>query len=270
MEQFPKLAQLGDKDARGYWGHLRKLVPHYEAFWQRFVFPLRSANSIWFREGVEPALEEVAITSYSTFLALARARQRIFTKHENYRFIEELYAALQRAPELGIKLVKHFLDYRDTLTNERCDLSPAQLEQHIDGHLKKYRNLLHDAIISMPKEENGQRLIPKPDFIDSYKSWNQTMYHFDREHFVVAAVQLKSDFRATCSALEDVWKRMSEEYDKLISIPRFLADLSGGSASSFMDVSGAPPASGAFYIGEERAGKPSPTRFRVPLHGRFK
>jgi hypothetical protein len=96
------------------------------------------------------------------------------------------------------------------------------------------------------------------------------MYHFDRAHFVVAAVQLKSDYRATCSALEDVWKKMSEEYDKLILIPRFLTDLSSGSGSSYINVSGPPPASGAFYIGEELAGKPSPKRFRVRSQGRFK
>src|SRR5690242_7421395 len=100
----PQLARKGDEIARGHWGHFRKLVPHYESVWQQHVYPLRIPDQIWLRDGLDPAFESFAIVNYSTFVALCRARQKIFVKTERYKFIEELYGTLQRSCELGIKL----------------------------------------------------------------------------------------------------------------------------------------------------------------------
>jgi hypothetical protein len=115
-----------------YWGHLSKLIPHYEVFWRDHVFPLRVPAQIWLRDALDPNFEAVAIANYSTFVSLGRARQKIFVDHENYKFVEEHYAALQRSCGLGIKLIQKFDDLYESLVGQRCGVSVAKLEQFIE------------------------------------------------------------------------------------------------------------------------------------------
>jgi hypothetical protein len=258
---LPKLASLGDKTERDHWGHLRKLVPHYETFWQCYVYPLRARDSIWFREGIDGDLEGIAIASYSTFGALARARHRIFSKHEDYRFIEELYAAVQRSAEVGVKLVNQFSSFFKNVTGTRSRVVAGPLEQFKEERLGRYRNLLHDAMLAMPKDDRRRRLIPRPDYIDHYRLWTAVMYNFEREHFIPATDQVRSDFRSTCSLLEDAWKGMSDVAGALRLKPKFGEALSKGQdRPSLLAV---PPASGALFLGASSAA-PISARFIFP------
>src|SRR5579864_6855861 len=93
----PPLLRFGDELEKTNWGHFRGLIPHYEQFWQMHVYPLRVPGSIWFRDGLDPEFEMLAIANYSTFAALCRARHKIHTQHEEYKYVEELYGHLQRA-----------------------------------------------------------------------------------------------------------------------------------------------------------------------------
>jgi hypothetical protein len=244
---------------------MRLLVPHYETFWRLYVFPLRSSTSIWFRNGVDAQLEDIAIASYSTYASLARARQKICTRPEEFRFLEELYAAVQRSAEIGVKLLNQFAAFYTALRHRPSSASSAPLEQLIEGRLRLYRNLLHDAILAMPKDDHRRRLIPKPEYIDQYRRWTTVMYGFTRSHFVVAAEQLRNDFRATCSLLEEGWKRMSEASDDLKDLPEFEAALSKGSDGPALLYT--PPTSGAFFLGASSAApQPTSAAFILPKH----
>jgi len=202
--------------------------PHYETFWQIYVYPLRSKGSIWFRRAIDGDLETIAIASYSTYAALARARQKIHSDHEQYRYVEELYGHLQRSAEIGVKLIHSFNSFFGDVTHRRSLLSTQPLEVFIDERLKAYRNLLHDSMLSMPKDERGRRLIPRPECLDSRRNWTSIMYSFSREDFVVASLQLKDDYRATCSRLEESWKIMCDLSSELTRQAEFHVALAKG------------------------------------------
>lgn len=264
MEKQPRparLASAGDKVERGHWGHMQKLVPHYETFWQLFVYPLRAEGSIWFRQGVDSQVEGIAIASYSSFEALARARHKIFVDHEEYGHVEELYAALQRSAEIGVKLIQQFAAFYSVVKGRSSMLSAAPLQDFIDSRIKRYRNLLHDEMMAMPKDESGRRLIPRLDNIDEYRSWTKAMYGFRRELFVTAADQVKSDFLATCSRLEANWKLMSAAYKDFAVSRDFQVALSKGHRVGPMQM---PAASGSFYLGAiGHGGQPASGAFTV-------
>jgi hypothetical protein len=230
MPTEPLLARNGDEIERGHWGHLSRLIPHYELFWRCHVFPLRVPNQICLRDRLDPHFESVAIANYSTFVFLGRARQKIFVDRENYKFVEEHYAALQRCCELGKKLIQKFDDLYESLAGQRPSVSVARLEQFIEKRLDKYRNLLHDEMLSTPKDEEGRRLIPKFEKIDEYRNWTTVMYHVDRSDFVVASDQLKADFRATCSRLEDAWEQMCRASAEIVQLSEYLRRRSLGNA----------------------------------------
>ncbi len=226
----PLLARQGDDTERGCWGHLSKLIPHYELFWRYHVFPLRVPNQIWLRDGLDPQFEAVAIANYSTFVSLTRARQKIFVNHENYKFVEEHYTALQRSCELGKKLIQRFDDLYESLTERRSGASVAMLEQFIEKRLDEYRNLLHDEMLSTPKDEQERRLIPKFEKINQYRNWTSVMYHLKRSDFVVASDQLKADFMATCSRLEDAWDQMCKASAGIVQLREYLRRRNLGNA----------------------------------------
>jgi hypothetical protein len=251
VSNAPRLNRFGDRIEQAYWGHLKKLVPHYETFWQLYVLPLRAGDSIWFQDGIDPQIETIATTNYSTFAALSRARQKIYSDNERFRHVEELYMVIQRSVELGIKLVDEFGRLEMRLLQSKSCVSPGPLVQFKETRLSGYRNLLHDAILAMPKEHK-QRLIPKPHKIDAYRSWTRTMYHFDREDFVLASTQVKNDFRAACSLLEDAWETMSRLHEQLAQVLPF-PETCRLSLSSGASVTGPPAPSGDFYIGHAAA-----------------
>jgi hypothetical protein len=165
--------------------------------------------------------------------------------------VEELYGHLQRCAEIGVKLVRSFNSFYGAVTSRRSSLSTRPLETLIDDRLKPYRNLLHDAMLSMPKDEHGRRLIPRPECLDSRRNWTSVMYSFSREEFVVASLQLKHDFCATCSHLEEAWKVMCNMSSKLTPRKDFQVALSKGFDSPALLA--VPPVSGAFFIGASSA-----------------
>jgi hypothetical protein len=244
----PSLIQNGDADEREHWPHLESLIPHYQTFWVKYVYPLRAEDSIWIKRGTDPRFERLAIASYSTFKILARARQKIFEDHEEYRHVEELYMQLQRAAEVCVKLVRQFCDIETSFTGKQCSVSVVPIENFIESRLNVYRNLLHDALLAVPKGERG-RMVPKPEKLFVYAEWSRVMFDFDDDDFVSAESQVKNDFYATASILEGAWKEMTKGYDALARKHDFLSALQQG-------VSEAPPstsvplgASGMFFIG---------------------
>jgi hypothetical protein len=74
------------------------------------------------------------------------------------------------------------------------------------------------------------------------------IYGFNPSHFVVAAEQLKNDFRATGSLLEEGWKRMCGAFVDLGDSPAFQAALSKGPDGPALLYT--PPISGAFFLGQ--------------------
>jgi hypothetical protein len=246
--RIPNLMENGDKDEREHWPHLEVLIPHYQDFWVKYVYPLRAENSIWIRRGLDPGFELLAIANYSTFKALARARQKICEDHEEYRHVEELYMQLQRAAEIGVKLVKQYGDIEAFFTRKQRSVSVVPIENLIETRLNSYRNLLHDALLAVPKGDQG-RMVPKPEKLLMYAEWSRVMFDFNPDDFVSAESQVKTDFYATAAILESAWKEMSKGYDGLARNRDFLSALHKG-------VSEVPPtacvplgASGMFFLG---------------------
>jgi hypothetical protein len=248
---IPTLQALGDSEDQGNWPHLEALIPHYESFWVKYVFPLRSEGAIWFKRGIDHRLESMAIASYSAFTALARARHKIFEEHEGYRHIEELYMQLQRAGEVGVKLIKEFNDIEGEFLAKKHTVNAGPLESLIESRLKKYRNLLHDAALAIPKGELGY-LIPKPDKLLEYAQWSKTMFHFRDGDFVSAESQVKGDFFATASTLEAAWKAMSTAFDSLILKVEFQRVLHQGDSAVVPSSAVSLTASGNFSIGKSQ------------------
>ena len=216
-----RLSRVGDKYELSFWRHLQGLVPSYETFWQIHVFPLRTPGQIGLRSGLDPELETLAILNYSTFFTLGRARHKIFVKPERYKYVEEQYASLQRACELGIKLVGAFNVLVESLPGHSSKVSSAELDDFINARLNDYRNLLHDELLATLKDEQGQRFIPKYDAIDKYRKWTAVMYGADGDDFAVAESQLKKDFLATCSRLEDLWTALCAASEEIINTSEF-------------------------------------------------
>ncbi len=123
----PRLEKFGDKTERQYWGRLRKLVPHYETFWQLYVVPLRAPKSIWFRFDINPSMETLAISSYSTFSALGRAYEQVYSNKDNYRYLEDVYMTIQRSAEIGVKLIDAFASLERDATHSASTLGASDL-----------------------------------------------------------------------------------------------------------------------------------------------
>lgn len=257
-----RIGKCGDKTEQLYWGRLGKLVPHYQTFWQLYVVPLRAPGEIWFRQDIDPGIETIAIASYSTFSALGRAYERVYAKHENFRHIEDIYAAIQRAVELGVKTVNSFASLERDLLRSGSSVSPSELEEFKETRLSKYRNLLHDAILPMPKN-GGRRKIPKLEKIDAYRLWTDVMYRYNDEDFVFAVDQIRGDFRATCSHLEAAWKAMCERYDFVKSKLESQFFIVAGEIGFKGSLVGPPAPSGHFYIGSDEEKGSVGNRFQI-------
>lgn len=258
----PSLMQNGDTDEREEWPSLGSLIPHYQTFWIKYVYPLRAVGSIWIKRGLDPRFERLAIASYSTFKTLARARRKIFDDHEEYRHVEELYMHLQRAAEVGVKLVKQFCDIETAFLGKQWSVRVAPIENFIESRLNSYRNLLHDALLAVPKGERG-RMIPKPDKLLVYADWSRVMFDFNDDDFVAAESQVKNDFYGTASILEGAWKEMSERYDALARHAPFLSALRQGVSEPPPSTSVPFGASGMFFVGAKEPVDPSLKDFPV-------
>ena len=64
--------------------------------------------------------------------------------------------------------------------------------------------------MATPKDSDGQRLIPKWESLQKYTNWTKVMYHYDEAEFIRADIQLKNDFGAACSRIENILKVMCE------------------------------------------------------------
>jgi hypothetical protein len=262
MEHAPRLQKFGDKTERQYWGRLSRLVPHYETFWQLFVLPLRAPGSIWFGPDIDAASETVAIHSYSTFAALGRAYEQVFANRDNYRHIDEVYAAIQRSAEIGVKLIDSFAALNPRAGISANALRAPELRTFIEDRLSRYRNLIHDAILPMPKQEKHRKM-PKPDQIDEYKRWTRVMYHYKDQDFVFVSVQARDDFNATCARLQAAWKSMCLNYEAVMAqpLPRIF------DATEVVlpegNLQGGPPASGDMYLGSDGLLSQAAGQFRI-------
>ena len=265
VKNAPRLQKFGDKTEQRYWGRLRKFIPHYEEFWQLYVLPLREPGSIWFRRDLDPKVETVAIANYSTFAALGRAHEQVYSNKDGFRHIEEVYMAIQRSAEVGIKLIQAFALLEEDRLHSPSILGSSDLDDFIKKRLSKYRNLLHHAILPMPKEQK-RRKIPKPDRIDEYRLWTRVMYYYNDEDFVFASDQAKADYTATCSRLEDAWKAMCLRYDSLLpGGSRLVVNVSQLTLPTLPTGSmvGGPPASGDIYFGRDTERLRPASRFQV-------
>jgi hypothetical protein len=262
VKNAPRLQKFGDKTEQQYWERLRKFIPHYEEFWQLYVLPLRESGSIWFRRDLDPKEETVAIANYSTFAALGRAHEQVYSNKDGFRHIEEVYMAIQRSAEVGIKLIQAFALLEEDRLHSPSILDSYELEDFIKRRLSGYRNLLHHAILPMPKQQK-RRKIPKPDRIDEYRLWTRVMYHYNDDDFVFASDQAKADFTATCSRLEDAWKAMCLRYDFLPQSKNpLIVDVREMILPTGSQVGG-PPASGDIYLGSDTEQPKPASRFQV-------
>ena len=170
--------------------------------------------------------------------------------------------AIQRAAEVGMKLIEAFVALEEHLLKRPSTLSTVQLGRFIKDRLSRYRNLLHEPILPMPKQDR-RRKIPKPDRIDDYQLWTRVMYEYNDDDFVFASVQAKGDFAATCSRLEGAWKEMCSRYSSLHKGRKPLVFDATQKTILQGSLVGGPPASGDIYIGNDSKHVEPARRFHI-------
>lgn len=205
----PTILANGDRIERETWETLRVHFPHYELFWRLHIYPLRAKDSIHIREGVDEALQLLAMRHYSTYVNLARANEKIETKVDELRFFDEAYANLERARELATKLVNNFRSIYERCVSKTPDVNDSALRA-MRERLRAYRNLIHEPLSAYVKPADGRIRIPKSEYIQKYELWTNVLYHNKPEEFEDVQDQLRNDFSALCSALEQAWKQMCQ------------------------------------------------------------
>jgi len=242
VNKAPTLLIDGDEIEQTTWPQLRQFVPHYEQFWQCYVYPLRSYGSIYFRPGIDEEFEWLASLHYSMYVALGRGYDKIAKASEDFKFFEEIYASLYRASELAGKVIEQFCAvYRGCLQGDP-DISHRRRLDDVQNNLRLYRNLLHEGIRAT-KKAGQRRLIPKRDCLERYDLWSRVRYGTRDEDFVPVEQQLWQDFQSLCSAIEDVWKQMASCHDKLRGNKTFQRRIKQG-ADEGASVTGVPAVSG--------------------------
>lgn len=110
----------GDEIERDNWELLKAYIHRYETVWRLLVVPLRSAGSIYLRDGLDEALEEFAMCHYTTYVNVARASEKIEACADDFKFSEEIWANMHRAAEVAIKAVFAFRTiYKDCIMPRR-------------------------------------------------------------------------------------------------------------------------------------------------------
>jgi len=216
------LRDNGDAVERKTWDELQSHFPHYEEFWLTHAVPLRADNSIQFRPDIDEDFEILAMQSYSTYVNLARAYERIFTPEEDSLFFpDEIYALLQRAAELAIKAVQRFgMIYSQCLGHKpKIDITAIDTFQN---RITNYRNLIHDEFIGVLRTDAGRLMVPRDEFLNLYPRWTKVLYERRDEHFVDVLTQIANHFYSLSSALETCWKQMCELSSALVDNPKYL------------------------------------------------
>jgi hypothetical protein len=117
---------------------LQGYISLYERIWLFFSMPLRRENSIYFRDGIDPDLEMLAMCNYTAYANLARALEKINSMEDDLKFSEEIWANLQRAVEVGQKAADAFDNVYTSSTGRAFKLDRRQLESAVT-QIKKYR-----------------------------------------------------------------------------------------------------------------------------------
>lgn len=220
----------GDQIEQETWNLLRPCFQRYESFWLTHVYPLRCKGSIYLRRGLDERFEELAMCHYTTYVNLARARQKIESRSEDFKFCEEIYANLQRAAEVAIKTVTAFRTIYQECLGRGPKVNDAPIGR-IAESFKIYRNLLHDPILATAKDADT-RFIPCRDKMDKYHRWTAVMYERDERDFVPVEKQLWSDWLALCSALQTTWRDMEEASSELLKNSKYVERRDKGDSPS--------------------------------------
>lgn len=229
----PSLSLLSDGDEleRETWEELGGYIGLYETIWLLFSAPLRKENSIYFRDGIDPELEMLAMCNYTAYVNMARALGKINGNLDDLKFSEEIWANLQRAIEVGQKAAGAFEKVYASSTGRIVKLDVRQLDG-TEAEIKKYRNRLHHPVAATRKEDET-RLLPRRDLLDKYYLWTEVMYHAKRADFVTVEGQLRSDLGMACQALQSVWAQMRDQAPSLLALPKFQKKLSAGARNPF-------------------------------------
>ncbi|MGB6131033.1 MAG: hypothetical protein WBG54_04585 [Acidobacteriaceae bacterium] len=226
-EAMLSLLSDGDQMEQETWQELQGYISLYETIWRLFSVPLRLENSIYFRDGIDPDLEMLAMCNYTAYANLARALEKIKAIEDDLRFSEEIWANLQRAVEVGKRAAEAFEKVYTSSTGRDFNLDRRQLDS-AETQIKKYRNRLHDPVPATIKDDAKVRLIPKRELLDQYDLWTKVMYHARRDDFVTIEGQLRRDLGMACQALQSIWSEMKTQALSLLAVPKFRAKLSAG------------------------------------------
>jgi hypothetical protein len=217
----PTLLQDGDSFEKNSWPALNYYFPHYELFWQLHIYPLRAKGTILLRDDVDGDFQLLAMRHYSTYVNLARANEKIESRVDRLRFFDEIYANLHRSCELAIKVVESFRNIHERCTGSTPDVRDSPLSD-MEAKLRTYRNLIHEPLSAYVTGVDDCIRIPRREHMEKYRLWTSVLYHPQHEEFENIEVQLKDDFRALCSGLEQVWKEMCEASKSLCMNPRYI------------------------------------------------
>jgi hypothetical protein len=245
---LPTLIENGDDVEKGTWPLLRDFFPHYEAFWQIHIVPLRSIGSIHPRSGIDEDFEFLAMRHYSLYVTLGEAHKRILGAEAlaHLSFPDDIYALLQRVAELALKVVERFEKiFQECLhTKTKVDtLAITKVIHRIDG----YRNLIHQEFLAVQADPSGRIFVPRPENLQKYRKWTDVLYHARAEDFVDVHKQLISDFSALCSGLESAWKDLCDRSKQLAGDNAYREKQAKGESVPIVSLT-APPVSGAYVF----------------------
>jgi hypothetical protein len=227
----------GDELERETWTELSAYISLYETIWRLFSVPLRRETSIYFRDGIDPDLEMLAMCNYTAYVNMARALDKIKRMEDDLKFSEEIWANLQRAVEVGKKAAEAFENVCASSTGRKLKVDRRQLEG-AEEEIKKYRNRLHHPVPATIKDDAKTRLIPRRELLEKYALWTRVMYHAKRdEDFVTVESQLRRDVEIACKALQSVWAQIKNHAPNLLASPRFQSKLFAGTRVPFAGAS---------------------------------
>jgi hypothetical protein len=244
------LLEDGDAIEKATWPFIRNYFPHYETFWQIHIVPLRSADSIHPRRGIDEDFEFLAMQHYSLYVNLGNAYKKIQgTEGEPLAspgFPDEIYGILHRAAELAVKVVGRFEKIFDECLGRNVQVDTSRI-QSLMARIVRYRNLIHQELPAVQVDATGRLLIPRPEKLEKYARWTDVLYRPRAEDFVDVGRQLMNDFCALCSALESTWKSLCELSKQLSESRQYLRRRAQGESVPVVSLT-SPSASGRVFI----------------------
>lgn len=213
------LAEDGDQFEQENCERIREILPRYEQFWREHLVPLRRPNSIRIRPGIDPNLEQMAQCHYTSATTLVSVRNRMDSS--DTATPNDVFLDLCRAAENALKTVEAFRSLYRECTHQVSRVSTQSIESAA-GKVLPYRNRVHESLLGEWQSEDGERLVPKLEYLERYKLWS-SLETADPQHMIRVQQLYSNMYQALRSAMCDAWDGMLSESPTLLESSSYRA-----------------------------------------------